>query len=729
MLAIVPSATVLGVDGRPVTVEVHVSNGLPGFAVVGLPDASCREARDRVRSALLSSGLDVAAEADHGQPGAVGQCARAGAGSTSPSPSGVLVASEQLPPEAVRGPRLRRRARPRRLGPRPVPGHGAAGRRARCRRGGGRRWRRRSEAELVGRHKVRAVGTLGRARAGPAGRRAVARPPAAHRRRAAATAARPGRRARSAAGPAGARAGGRRRSPPAVRRPARRRQDDAGPPPARAPPAARPRRRHARRPASTRRPASGCRPSGLVETAAVPGAAPLVDGGVARGWRHRHDAAGRDQPGVAAASCSSTSWPSSRRTCSTPLRQPLEEGADPGEPGPVSVDAARPASCSSPPPTRVPCGEAGRPGACRCTDQARLRYQRRLSGPAARPVRPARRRAPARRRRPARRCAGGAHRADRRPGRRGPGPGGGARRALQRRAAEGDELERETPLTDDASGLLATVLRKGALSARGLTRIRRVARDDRRPRRARRPAHRGPDRHRTRAAGPAGDEPGVGMSGPEPDDEEVVALVALSALPAIGPGRLLALHRAGDVMAGPGRRCVPATAIGCPRCAIGWARSPRPRPTDGRGRPPASNRPSCSTVTGPPASRSCVLGTPAYPQRLATDPEPPAVVFHRGDPDALDRPTVAIVGTRNATRVGREVAHEMGDGLAAVGVAVVSGLALGIDGAAHRARWRRVPAVRVLRLTVRGHRARRSAWSPPVSTSPIRGATPTCTAP
>ncbi len=57
MLARVASATVLGVQGSPVTVEVHVSGGLPGFTVVGLPDASCRESRDRVRAALLSSGL------------------------------------------------------------------------------------------------------------------------------------------------------------------------------------------------------------------------------------------------------------------------------------------------------------------------------------------------------------------------------------------------------------------------------------------------------------------------------------------------------------------------------------------------------------------------------------------------------------------------------------------------------------------------------------------------
>lgn len=56
MLATIASASLLGVDGRQVSVEVHASQGLPGFTVVGLPDASCREARDRVRAALLSSG-------------------------------------------------------------------------------------------------------------------------------------------------------------------------------------------------------------------------------------------------------------------------------------------------------------------------------------------------------------------------------------------------------------------------------------------------------------------------------------------------------------------------------------------------------------------------------------------------------------------------------------------------------------------------------------------------
>ena len=57
MLAAVRSATLFGVEGHPVTVEVHVGTGLPTFQIVGLPDEACRESRDRVRAAVLSSGL------------------------------------------------------------------------------------------------------------------------------------------------------------------------------------------------------------------------------------------------------------------------------------------------------------------------------------------------------------------------------------------------------------------------------------------------------------------------------------------------------------------------------------------------------------------------------------------------------------------------------------------------------------------------------------------------
>lgn len=62
MLATVASACLIGVDGYPVNVEVHMSQGLPGFTIVGRPDAACREARDRVRAALHSSGLGLTAK-------------------------------------------------------------------------------------------------------------------------------------------------------------------------------------------------------------------------------------------------------------------------------------------------------------------------------------------------------------------------------------------------------------------------------------------------------------------------------------------------------------------------------------------------------------------------------------------------------------------------------------------------------------------------------------------
>ena len=58
MLASVRSATLVGVDGQLVTVEVHVSSGLPAYQIVGLPDAAVRESRERVRAAVLSSQLE-----------------------------------------------------------------------------------------------------------------------------------------------------------------------------------------------------------------------------------------------------------------------------------------------------------------------------------------------------------------------------------------------------------------------------------------------------------------------------------------------------------------------------------------------------------------------------------------------------------------------------------------------------------------------------------------------
>jgi DNA processing protein len=84
--------------------------------------------------------------------------------------------------------------------------------------------------------------------------------------------------------------------------------------------------------------------------------------------------------------------------------------------------------------------------------------------------------------------------------------------------------------------------------------------------------------------------------------------------------------------------------------------------------------------------RAVALGTPAYPPALREIPDPPPVLWLRGQGDALHAPrAVAIVGARAASRQGLEVAAALGAGLASAGVVVVSGLARGVDTAAHRA--------------------------------------------
>lgn len=102
MLATIVSSTLVGVDAVPVSVEVHVADGLPAFSIVGLPDATCREARDRVRAALESSELQWPMKritvnlAPGGLP-------KTGAALDLPVAIGLLVASSQIPGSQVEG--------------------------------------------------------------------------------------------------------------------------------------------------------------------------------------------------------------------------------------------------------------------------------------------------------------------------------------------------------------------------------------------------------------------------------------------------------------------------------------------------------------------------------------------------------------------------------------------------------------------------------------------------
>jgi DNA processing protein len=82
-------------------------------------------------------------------------------------------------------------------------------------------------------------------------------------------------------------------------------------------------------------------------------------------------------------------------------------------------------------------------------------------------------------------------------------------------------------------------------------------------------------------------------------------------------------------------------------------------------------------------ARLLVLGDPEYPALLAAIADPPPVLSVLGDPALLSRPAVAMVGARNASAAGRRFARTRAEEVGRAGLAVVSGLARGIDTAAH----------------------------------------------
>lgn len=172
-------------------------------------------------------------------------------------------------------------------------------------------------------------------------------------------------------------------------------------------------------------------------------------------------------------------------------------------------------------------------------------------------------------------------------------------------------------------------------------------------------------------------------AGEGPEEEVAGHLLALASLPDVGPAALLAC------LADPGPEAIwaavragrgadaPALRHAVERLGSGASRT---LAEAAQGQDPSSllvrhRALGCEVV---------VLGSARYPACLAGDPAPPPLLLVRGDRALLGTPAVAIVGTRNATAAGLDLARELGRGLSARGIAVVSGLALGIDGAAHR---------------------------------------------
>ena len=178
---------------------------------------------------------------------------------------------------------------------------------------------------------------------------------------------------------------------------------------------------------------------------------------------------------------------------------------------------------------------------------------------------------------------------------------------------------------------------------------------------------------------PSRERPGHAATSPLPP---AAWAAALSGLPALGPARLAALlarwsaEEAWHEVAAGRAHCAPEVA----------ARIRIPELVASRWRT-ASLEVDVAAAWDAHRAAGVAVRTPGddgFPLVLAADLEPPSVLFSRGDVIALDRPRVAVVGTRRCTWAGRSLAAELGAGLAAAGVCVVSGLALGIDAAAHR---------------------------------------------
>jgi DNA processing protein len=162
-----------------------------------------------------------------------------------------------------------------------------------------------------------------------------------------------------------------------------------------------------------------------------------------------------------------------------------------------------------------------------------------------------------------------------------------------------------------------------------------------------------------------------------PDEAYAAALAGLDLMTVVRLRSLLrhhAPHEAWQVVLGE-QRAAPPIAAAVAQAGVGdaWRASARRRS-------PAAVWQRCLDER----IAVSVLGTSAYPALLAQDFQAPAVLFHRGDLGVLDRRRVGVVGTRNATASGRSTAATFGRLLAEADVTVVSGLARGIDGAAHR---------------------------------------------
>ncbi len=157
---------------------------------------------------------------------------------------------------------------------------------------------------------------------------------------------------------------------------------------------------------------------------------------------------------------------------------------------------------------------------------------------------------------------------------------------------------------------------------------------------------------------------------------------ALAGLPGMGPARLGALwhaHAGGDAW----RLVADGRAHELPALAALLGRDPATAAAEMARAAAGIDVPERWRAHQQADVAVIVRGDPRLPARLADDVDPPYVLFAAGDIAATEGPTVAVVGTRRCSRTGAELAHEIGRQCARAGGRVVSGLAVGIDAAAH----------------------------------------------
>ncbi|MDR0278943.1 MAG: DNA-processing protein DprA [Paucimonas sp.] len=157
---------------------------------------------------------------------------------------------------------------------------------------------------------------------------------------------------------------------------------------------------------------------------------------------------------------------------------------------------------------------------------------------------------------------------------------------------------------------------------------------------------------------------------------ELEARLRLQQLPEIGPRRFVKLIQAfGSASAALSAPASAWVALGLPQSACDARRSAGVR--DGAA--------AAMRWLERPGQHLLMWDDPAYPALLAEIPDPPPLLFVAGDAALVDKPQLAIVGSRRATPPALGTAAAFSRSLARAGFVITSGLAVGIDGAAHQA--------------------------------------------